>query len=115
MGVSHDNTAWAWLGGGSIAEPNFYINMAPNERRSVEDLVLPVGTRPATPAPAPAAAHSPDHYRCAGGARRRSEGPDPAGQHGSLEPGSDRDPLPVAAQRGSHQGRYEVCLPAHPR
>ena len=55
MGVSHDNTAWAWLGGGSIAEPNFYINMAPNERRSVEDLVLPVGTRPATPAPAPAA------------------------------------------------------------
>lgn len=55
MGVSHDNTAWAWLGGGGIAEPNFYINMAPNERRSVEDLVLPVGTRPATPAPAPAA------------------------------------------------------------
>ncbi len=54
MGLSHDGFAWAWLGGGSIAEPNFYINLTANERRNVEDLVLPLGSRTATPAPAPA-------------------------------------------------------------
>ena len=54
MGFSHDGSAWAWLGGGGIAEPNFYTNLTANERRNVEDLVLPVD--PPRPAAAPAKA-----------------------------------------------------------
>jgi hypothetical protein len=56
MGVSHDGNVWAWLGGGGISEPNFYINLVPGERRQVEDLVLPIGQPSSSANPAPAAA-----------------------------------------------------------
>jgi hypothetical protein len=57
LGVSLDGTASDWLGGGSMSEPNFYINLTAGEQRQAEDLVLPVGTQSssATPAVKPAA------------------------------------------------------------
>jgi hypothetical protein len=66
MGVALDGTASDWLGGGSMAEPNFYINTTPGEHRQVPDLVLPLdpGVTPAPaaslpPAPKPLASPAP--------------------------------------------------------
>lgn len=73
LGVALDGSASDWLGGGSMAEPNFYINTTPGEQRVAIDLVLPISsssgssapTTSATPAPKPAASTAP-----AGGATR---------------------------------------------
>ncbi len=54
MGLSPDGNAWNWLGGGSLAEPNFYMFLGPGEVVRADNLVLPIGqpTSSATPTPA---------------------------------------------------------------
>lgn len=59
LGVTLDGTASDWLGGGSMAEPNFYINTTPGEHRQAEDLVLPIGSSSVTPAPTPSVTPAP--------------------------------------------------------
>ncbi len=59
MGLSPDGNAWAWLTGGSLAEPNFYTFLSPFENRQVENIVLPIGQPSSSstkPTPTPAAA-----------------------------------------------------------
>lgn len=53
MGLSQDGNVWAWLTGGSLAEPNFYTNLSPFENRRLDDIVLPLGEPSSSATPTP--------------------------------------------------------------
>ena len=54
MGISQDGNAWNWLGGGSLAEPNFYMYLSPGQHVAAENLVLPIGSPSSSATPTPA-------------------------------------------------------------